>query len=125
MPRGSKGKYTEKQKRTAEHIEQSYERGGLSRKTAEARAWATVNKQSGGGERARGAGTRKTAAEKDSARRSSARRAVATRKGIPRSAGASLATQTRTELLKKARSKDIHGRSSMNKQELINALRRT
>lgn len=49
MPRGDKGKYTEKQKRKAEHIEESYEDRGVSKKEAESRAWATVNKESGGG----------------------------------------------------------------------------
>ena len=48
MPRGSKDKYTAEQKRKAEHIEESYEHKGVSKEEAEARAWATVNKQSGG-----------------------------------------------------------------------------
>lgn len=47
--RGSKDAYTDKQKRTAEHIEESYESRGMSRIEAEQRAWATVNKESGGG----------------------------------------------------------------------------
>lgn len=45
MPRGDKDKYTDKQKRKAEHIEESYEDRGLLKEEAEARAWATVNKQ--------------------------------------------------------------------------------
>jgi plasmid stabilization system protein ParE len=49
MPRGDKGSYTDKQKRKAEHIEESYEDRGVSSKEAEARAWATVNKESGSG----------------------------------------------------------------------------
>ena len=49
MSRGEKSAYTDKQKRKAEHIEQSYESRGLSEKEAERRAWATVNKQDGGG----------------------------------------------------------------------------
>ncbi len=49
MPRGDKGAYTGKQKRQAEHIEEGYEDRGVSSKTAKARAWATVNKESGGG----------------------------------------------------------------------------
>jgi len=49
MPQGDKSAYTDKQKRQAAHIEQSYEQRGLSGKTAKARAWATVNKQDGGG----------------------------------------------------------------------------
>lgn len=49
MPRGDKSKYTGKQKRMAEHIEEGYEARGVPREEAEARAWATVNKQTGGG----------------------------------------------------------------------------
>jgi plasmid stabilization system protein ParE len=49
MPRGDKSKYTDKQKRQAEHIEESYESRGLPAKEAERRAWATVNKETGGG----------------------------------------------------------------------------
>jgi hypothetical protein len=49
MPQGDKSSYTDKQKRQAEHIEAGYEKKGLSTKTAEARAWATVNTLSGGG----------------------------------------------------------------------------
>ncbi len=53
MPRGSKDKYTAEQKRKAETSTNSYEKKGVSKDEAEARAWATVNKQSGGGEKAR------------------------------------------------------------------------
>ena len=49
MPQGDKSAYTDKQKRKAEHIEEGYEDRGVSKKEAEARAWATVNKESGGG----------------------------------------------------------------------------
>ena len=49
MPRGDKDKYTDKQKRKAEHIEEGYEDRGVSKQEAERRAWATVNKESGGG----------------------------------------------------------------------------
>ena len=49
MPRGDKSSYTDKQKRQAEHIEQGYEDRGVSNEEAERRAWATVNKESGGG----------------------------------------------------------------------------
>jgi plasmid stabilization system protein ParE len=49
MPRGDKSKYTDKQKRQAEHIEESYESRGVPEKEAAARAWATVNKETGGG----------------------------------------------------------------------------
>jgi hypothetical protein len=49
MVHGSKKSYTHKQKRQASHIEESYEDKGVSKKEAQARAWATVNKQDGGG----------------------------------------------------------------------------
>jgi plasmid stabilization system protein ParE len=49
MPRGDKSAYTGKQKRKAEHIEESYEERGVSQEEAERRAWATVKKDSGGG----------------------------------------------------------------------------
>jgi len=49
MPRGDKSKYTDKQKRKARHIEEGYEQSGVSEKEAERRAWATVNKETGGG----------------------------------------------------------------------------
>lgn len=49
MPRGDKSSYTDKQKRKAEHIEEGYEKRGTSHEEAERRAWATVNKESGGG----------------------------------------------------------------------------
>ena len=51
MPQGDKGKYTDKQKRQAEHIADSYEDRGVSKKEAKGRAWATVNKDSGGGKK--------------------------------------------------------------------------
>ena len=51
MARGDKGKYSEKQKRQAEHIEEGYERRGTSKKEAERRAWATVNKETHGGKK--------------------------------------------------------------------------
>ena len=49
MPRGDKSSYTSKQKRKAEHIEEGYEKRGTPKDEAERRAWATVNKESGGG----------------------------------------------------------------------------
>jgi plasmid stabilization system protein ParE len=51
MPRGDKSSYTDKQKRQAEHIEEGYEERGVSKEEAESRAWATVNKASGGGKK--------------------------------------------------------------------------
>ena len=81
MPRGDKSKYTAKQKRKARDIEASYEARGLDEREAEARAWATVNKQSGGGDRAGGSGRKTSQAQKAAARSDSARRAVATKHG--------------------------------------------
>ena len=49
MPQGDESAYTKKQKRKAEHIEEGYERRGTSAKEAKRRSWATVNKESGGG----------------------------------------------------------------------------
>ncbi|NHO33916.1 plasmid stabilization protein [Acetobacter fallax] len=51
MPRGDKSAYTDKQKRQAEHIEEGYEKRGVSKDEAERRAWATVNKETGGGKK--------------------------------------------------------------------------
>ena len=59
MPQGDKTKYTDKQKRKAEHIEEGYEKRGVTKTEAEARAWATVNKQDGGGKKPGGSGRKK------------------------------------------------------------------
>lgn len=59
MPQGDKAKYTDKQKRQAEHIEESYAKRGAPENEAEARAWATVNKQEGGGKKPGGSGRKK------------------------------------------------------------------
>src|SRR4051812_49581450 len=56
MPRGGKSKYTEKQKRKAEDIEEGYEQRGVPKDEAERRAWATVNKMDRGGEKPGGSG---------------------------------------------------------------------
>jgi plasmid stabilization system protein ParE len=60
MPQGDKSKYTDKQDRKAEHIEKSYESRGVPEKEAERRAWATVNKDDGGGKRPGGSGRGKS-----------------------------------------------------------------
>ena len=56
MPRGDKSKYTDKQERMADHIEEGYEKRGVGKEEAERRAWATVNKQTGGGNKPGGSG---------------------------------------------------------------------
>lgn len=90
MPRGDKSSYTDKQKRQAEHIEEGYEKKGVSSKEAEKRAWATVNKTSGGGKKSgsgRGKAENKEPAKKGgskggaaSAKRSSAARSASAKK---------------------------------------------
>ena len=59
MPQGDKSKYTDKQKRQAAHIEEGYEKRGVPEEEAEARAWATVNKNDGGGKQPGGSGRKK------------------------------------------------------------------
>ncbi len=56
MPRGDKSKYTDKQDRKAEHIAECYEKRGVPETEAERRAWATVNKDDGGGKKPGGSG---------------------------------------------------------------------
>jgi hypothetical protein len=56
MPRGDKSKYTDKQERKADHIAESYEQRGIPEEEAERRAWATVNKDDGGGKKPGGSG---------------------------------------------------------------------
>jgi len=93
MPRGDKSKYTDRQKRKAEHIEEGYEKRGVPAKEAERRAWATVNKEEGGGNKSgSGRGVRDT---KVSSRkggrlggRAAARRPAAARKASARTAAA-------------------------------------
>ena len=59
MPQGDKSKYTNKQKRKAQHIEEGYEKRGTSKKEAKRRAWATVNSEDHGGKKS-GSGRGKT-----------------------------------------------------------------
>jgi len=88
MPRGDKSSYTDKQKRKAEHIEEGYEKRGVSKKEAEKRAWATVNKDSGGGNKSgSGRGKKDTNAsarrggQKSGSSQSSEQRSAAAKKG--------------------------------------------
>ena len=121
MAVGSKAKYTAEQKRKALHIEKAYEQKGISAEKAAEIAWATVNKQSGGGERS-GSGKHTSSAEKKAARKDSARNAVATKQ--EQASENSLESRSKEYLLERARALNIAGRSSMNKPELILALRR-
>ena len=80
MPRDNKSKYTDKQKRMASHIEESYEKKGVSKDEAEARAWATVNKETGGGRKPGGSGRGMSATEEHKRRSEAAKRGWATRR---------------------------------------------
>ena len=96
MPRGDKSSYTDKQKRQARHIEEGYENRGVGKDEAQQRAWATVNKETGGGKKSgsgRGkamdtgpskkggqAGGRASASRTPEERSASAKKAAATRK---------------------------------------------
>ncbi|KQP58502.1 plasmid stabilization protein [Methylobacterium sp. Leaf399] len=80
MPRGDKGKYTDKQVRKAEHIAESYEARGVPEAQAEARAWATVNKDDGGGKKPGGSGRAKVSTRTAEERSASARKGAATRR---------------------------------------------
>ena len=97
MPRGEKSKYTGKQERKADHIAEGYKKSGVSSKEAERRAWATVNKDDGGGKNPGGSGRgkrtghpaahkggrfggRASASRPAAARSRSAKKAAATRK---------------------------------------------
>jgi hypothetical protein len=90
MPRGDKSAYTNKQKRQAEHIAEGYEERGVSKEEAKSRAWATVNKMTGGGKKSgsgRGKKVNKSPAKKGgrkggaaSARRTAAQRSASARK---------------------------------------------
>jgi plasmid stabilization system protein ParE len=95
MPKGDKSKYTDKQKRQAEHIEESYESRGVDEKEAERRAWATVNKETGGGKQS-GSGRGKAvshASSKKGGEKGGA--ASASRTPAERSASAKKAAATR------------------------------
>jgi plasmid stabilization system protein ParE len=95
MPRGDKSAYTDKQKRQAEHIEEGYEDRGVPEGEAERRAWATVNKETGGGRRS-GSGVGKsmnTAPSRKGGKLGG--KAAASRPAAKRSAAAKKAAATR------------------------------
>jgi plasmid stabilization system protein ParE len=102
MPRGDKHKYTDKQKRQAEHIEEGYRRRGLSREEAARRAWATVNAMTGGGKQSgsgRGKAIDKSPAKKGGVKGGAA---SAARSAAERSASARKAARTRKRRQKAA-----------------------
>lgn len=95
MPRGDKSNYTDKQKRQAEHIEESYESRGLSKQESERRAWATVNKETGGGNKS---GTGRGKLDNNSSSKKGGKlggAASASRTPAERSASAKKAAETR------------------------------
>ncbi|HKP95420.1 MAG TPA: plasmid stabilization protein [Fibrobacteria bacterium] len=97
MPRGDKSAYSDKQKRQAEHIEEGYEKRGVSKDEAERRAWATVNKATGGGKKSgsgRGAPTNKAPYRKGGVKGG---RAAAARPASARSASARKGARTRAK----------------------------
>jgi plasmid stabilization system protein ParE len=95
MPKGDKSAYSDKQKRKAEHIEEGYEDRGVGKKEAESRAWATVNKESGGGEKS-GSGRGKPESHASSRKGGRAGgAAAASRTAAERSASAKKAAATR------------------------------
>jgi len=95
MPLGDKSKYTDKQKRKAEHIEEGYEDRGTPKDEAERRAWATVNKESGGGNKS-GSGRGKADTHESSKKGGKkGGEASATRSAADRSASAKKGAETR------------------------------
>ncbi|MEG3151689.1 plasmid stabilization protein [Sphingomonas sp. ZT3P38] len=94
MPRGDKSSYTDKQKRKAEHIEESYEERGVATEEAERRAWATVNKESGGGNKS-GSGRGKPDTQVSSRKGGRKGGAAAGRSAADRSAAARKGWETR------------------------------
>lgn len=100
MPRGDKSTYTDKQKRQAQHIESGYEKRGVPENEAERRAWATVNKMTGGGKKSgsgRGQATNKAPARKGGKKGGAA---AAARPEALRSAAAKKAARTRARRAK-------------------------
>ena len=96
MPQGDKSKYTDKQERKADHIAEGYEKKGVSEKEAERRAWATVNKDDGGGKKPGGSGRGKSTGHPAShAGGKKGGEASANRSAAARSASAKKAAATR------------------------------
>ena len=92
MPQGDKGKYTDKQKRKAEHIADGYKKRGTSAGEAKRRAWATVNKETGGGKKS---GSGRGKAENRSASTKGGKKGAAARTTADRSRAAKKAAATR------------------------------
>jgi len=96
MPVGDKSKYTDKQERKADHIAEGYEKRGVSEKEAERRAWATVNKDDGGGKAEGGSGRGRSTGHPAARKGGRAGgKASASRPAASRSASAKKAAATR------------------------------
>lgn len=96
MPRGDKKKYSGKQKRQAEHIAEGYEDCGVGEKEVKRRAWATVNKSSGGGKMPGGSGRGKQDTHAPAGKSGKKGRSASTaRSAEERSASARKAARTR------------------------------
>ena len=116
MARGDKSKYTDKQKRQAEKIEEGYEQRGLPDEEAERRAWATVNKMSGGGKKSgsgRGKSMNKAPAVKGGTKEG---KASANRPASKRSASAKKAARTRTRTATKSSGRKTTSRKSTSRK---------
>ena len=92
MPQGDKGKYSGKQKRNAEHIAEGYEDRGVSKREAKSRAWTTVNKEAGGGNKSGSGRGRK---DSNVSARKGGRRGGSSRSHEKRSAAAKKGWETR------------------------------
>lgn len=104
MPRGNKSKYTDKQKRQAEHIEEGYEKRGVSKTEAERRAWATVNKETGGGNKSGSGRGKKDTHESAKMGGKRGGKASASRSAKDRSESAKKAARTRKRNADKSKS---------------------
>ena len=100
MPRGDKSAYTDKQKRQAEHIEKGYEHRGVPEDEAERRAWATVNKETGGGKKS---GSGRGKAESHEPSRKGGRKGAAAQSHATRVRAGKKAAATRAR-------RSLHGR---------------
>lgn len=117
MLRGDKSAYSDRQKRKAAHIEESYESRGVSDDEAERRAWATVNKESGGGNKSgsgRGRPDTHVSSEKGGRRGGAA---SASRSKEERSASAKTAAMSRSKAERSASAKKAAATRKRNREQ--------
>ena len=101
MPRGDKSSYTDKQKRKAEHIEESYEDRGVSKGEAEERAWRTVNKQDKGGKKS---GTGRKSSKKSGSKKSASKKSGSKKSGGAKKSGGRKSSSRKGGSKRKSRS---------------------